>query len=182
MKNTNVHSAEYEEFIHSLNTGLNGAEKVEDFEGSYRLSYLAQQYAKRSGRRRAVVPEHVFSAQFVLQQAAQRHFSLLAMAVSSISGLFCEREMSVLLNSGCCPVWRYQAGASLAGNVADDLGVEELDELKDGTELKILLQKLIDLTSLQTAALVDLCERFWRSPSNSSLGETFRTMGLELVE
>jgi hypothetical protein len=182
MSNANIEFEEHEEFMQSLSAGLNGAETEQDFELSYRLSYLSEQYEKRSGRGRALVDEHIFSAQFVLQQAAQRLFPLVWEATSSMAGMFNEPEMKLILNSNPNSVWRYQVGTSLAGNVADDRGVEDLDELVDGSELKVLLQKLLGLTSLQTVALVDLCEQFWRSPSDCSLGDAFLAMGLELME
>jgi hypothetical protein len=168
-------------FEKALCSGLNGAEETQDFDSSYRLSYLEQQYGMRSGKARALVPEDVFSAQFVMQQAAERYFLLLQGAVQSLDGVFSDAELSALLNSNCGPIWNCAPNASLAGLVADDRGIEDLDDLTDGCELKLLLQKLISLTTLQTVALTDLCERFWRNPSQGSVTEMFESMGLELA-
>ena len=182
MKNLDTQPVNLESFEEELYSGRKGAEQFMDLEAPFRTDYIAQQYEKRSRRNRAHGPDDVFSSIFVFQQAAERYYPLIDDAVFSMSGIFSEWEMTRLLNTTCGPIWSHQAGTSLAGHVADDMGVEEMDDLEDGSDLKVLLIKLIKLTPLQTAALVDLCERFWRGPMQGSLTEMFEKMGLELTE
>jgi hypothetical protein len=169
-------------FRNALLSTERGAEEAQDFCEEFRMNYLASQYELRNGRARAICEEHIFSAQFVLQKAAERHFELLAHTVGTMNGMFSESEIRALLDSGCGPLWTWRPGISLAGAIADNRGVEDLDELEEGCELKVLLIKLNSLTSPQTLALTDLCERFWRTPSGAPLWDTFESMGLELTQ
>lgn len=71
---------------------------------------------------------------------------------------------------------------SVAGMVADDQGVESLDELGLDSILRLLILKLAKLTPTENAALVDVCERVWRSKGGLPLDEMCLEFGMPLTQ
>lgn len=132
-----------------------------------RMNLLAAIDLRRGG-------ENLFSLErlssgFIAEQAAHRHFMLLDIAEAELQSMFSEREFSVMLNAECTPIWNWHTGKSVAAMVAGDNGIDSIDELPEGSPMRKLLEKLIDLTPLQNAALVDACERVWRGYDNPLL-------------
>ena len=159
-----------------------GREEWQDMYKTNRLESLERAVEKRNGYSDAFGSEHIYSAQFVLQQAAQRLFEMMEAVVPSMDGKFTEDEVILLLNANCGPIWHWRARRSIASDVADSFGVEELSDLENDSDLKLLLIKLMELDSLQNLALTDLCERYWRSQNHGSLTDSFESMGLVLAE
>jgi hypothetical protein len=106
------------------------------------------------------------SSRLIVEQAAQRFFELAQNAAQELSGRFTEREWDILLSGEPSPAWNWHRLTTVATMVADDLGIESLDELHPDSELHALLVKLGDLTPLENATLVDACERVWRGLEN----------------
>jgi hypothetical protein len=102
----------------------------------------------------------------VAEQAAHRFFELAALAQEGLRGRFTDAEWLVLLSCEPSPAWYWDRWTTVATMVADDLGIEALDELDPDSELRALLVKLGDLTPLENATLVDACERVWRGLEN----------------
>ena len=71
---------------------------------------------------------------------------------------------------------------SVAGMVADDNGVDSLEELTPDSGLRVLIEKLVELTPAENAALVDVCERVWRSQSGLPLDELCAELGMPLTQ
>lgn len=110
-----------------------------------------------------------FSSAFIVEQAAHRYFMLVQDIQARLKGRFTAAEFDVILNCECQPVWQWDTYMPVAAMVADDQGVESLDELPEGSPLRVLLDKLQALTVTQDAALVDACERVWRGYDNPLL-------------
>lgn len=155
-------------------------EYMGDFDSDTRLEYLSQEIAKRICAKAAEIPEHKVPNHFVIQQAAERYFSLVARATTSLR--FSQRELTIILNTTCSPVWQWHAYQSVAGMVADDNGVESLEELAPDAILRLLIEKLAQLSPTQNAALVDICEMVWRSRSGRPLDELCAELGMPLTE
>jgi hypothetical protein len=66
--------------------------------------------------------------------------------------------------------------------VADDNGVESLEELEPESILRKLIEKLAHFSPTQNAALVDVCERVWRSQGGLPLDELCAELGMPLTE
>jgi hypothetical protein len=64
--------------------------------------------------------------------------------------------------------------------VAADFGIELLSDVSEGSNLHILIEKLIRLSPTQEAALVDMCERYWRN--DVSLKDNFASMNFKFAE
>lgn len=122
----------------------------------------------RRGSEHLSRPER-FSSAFIVEQAAHRHFMLVQDIQARLKGRFTAAEFDVILNCECQPVWQWDTYMPVAAMVADDQGVESLDELPEGSPLRVLLEKLQALTVSQDAALVDACERVWRGYDNPLL-------------
>ena len=137
-----------------------------DFNYPKRHYNLATAISTRIGATgsRTVVP-----ANTVLELAAERYFSLIGRAQSTLRGRFSESEFDVILNVECASIWEWDADLTVATMVADDNGVEALDDLESQSELRELLRKLIELSPLENAALVDACEQVWRGYQNPLL-------------
>jgi hypothetical protein len=90
--------------------------------------------------------------------------------------------MITILNVECGPIWNFSPYDTVASMVADDNGIESLDELEEDSNMRILLDKLIQLTRIQNAALVDICEQVWRLKSINSIDDRFQSIGLILAE
>ena len=58
---------------------------------------------------------------------------------------------------------------SVATMVADGDGIDSIEALPIGSAMRSLLDKLIGLTVLENAALVDACERVWCGYNNTLL-------------
>jgi len=143
------------------------AEYSRDMYRDLRRSALLMEVDKRRGTD-ALVSDERYSSGFIVEQAAERFFSLVAVAERDLRGRFTEDEFLTILNAECTPIWQDRF-ANLATIVADDQGVESLDDLEPGHPLRVLLEKLIALTPLENAALVDVCERIWRGYKNPLL-------------
>ena len=115
------------------------------------------------------VSDSVVLPRFVLEQAAERYFMLLDDAAASLKGHFNEAEFSYILNSTCQAIWDWDTCMSVCTMVADDNGVERLDNLEQGSTLHTLLTKLSNLSQVENATLVDACERVWRGHANPLL-------------
>lgn len=110
-----------------------------------------------------------FSSAFIVEQAAHRHFMLLEATQARLKGYFTLAEFDVILSCECSLVWLWDTYMSVATMVADDQGVDSIDELAEDDPLRVLLNKLLALTPLENAAVVDACERVWRRHDNPML-------------
>lgn len=154
-------SQTFESFISELRTSTGSAHLAVDFEQPTRRHQLSEAVSARvgvSGSR--VAPETV------LEQAGARYFSLVARARRSLKGRFSEAEWSYILNTECTPIWQWDAGLSVATMVADDNGIESADDAASDEVLGSLLDKLVKLSPLENATLVDACEQVWRGYDN----------------
>lgn len=164
----------------ALNQGLNGNEENFDLYKEERLEKLEFEYTKRNGAQ-PIAPDNALSPQFVIQQAAERYFDFVNDAMNEIQGIFTEEEFRIILNCTNTPLISWQHSASFANMVADELGIEALDDLPDGT-IKALLLKLLELKNAQSLALTDLCETYWRAPQSGSLREISENLGMKLAD
>lgn len=110
-----------------------------------------------------------FSSHLIIEQAADRFFELVSTVEDSLRGRFTEAEFDVLLNCECSPVWSWDRSMAVASMVAEDQRVGSLRDLVEGDPLRVLLEKLVALTPVENAALVDVCERVWRGHDNPLL-------------
>ena len=143
-------------------------EHSDDFTKSIRRADLLKAIDLRRGRENFIEGERLSSG-FIAEQAAHRYFMLLDSAQAELEAKFTEQEFSVILNAECTPIWQWNTGNSVAGMVAGDNGIESIEELPEGSFMRKLLEKLILLTTLENAALVDACERVWRGRENPLL-------------
>ena len=155
-----------------------GAEFGHDFDRLVRAETLFEEIQRRQTYVKA---RGEFSVRYVLEVAGQRHFELLNFELRGLQGFLTVGELGVLLNTTCSPVWSWCAGATLAGVVADDLGI---DSLNDDTPMGQFVRKLTTLTQVQCLALVDACERIWRNrgAEGESLASTAERCGLLLAQ
>lgn len=133
-----------------------------------RRSALVRAFDVRRGTDALCGPAR-FSSGFIAEQAAYRYFMLLDETQAKLKGNFSEEDFQVILNAECGPMWEWDPMLSVAQMVADDSGVESLKDLPESSHMRQLLQKLLELTSLENAALVDACERVWRGYDNPLL-------------
>ncbi len=184
--NTQAHSQstiEYEapksQFVEMLH--LDGArEYIRDFDSDVRLEYLKKEITKRIFANTSEITASTVPNHFVIQQAAERYFSLITRATRRLH--FSQPEMTIILNTTCSPVWQWHAYSSVAGMVADDNGVEGLEDLEPNSILRLLIQKLAQLSPTENAALVDVCERVWRSHSELPLDELCAELEMPLTD
>lgn len=104
-----------------------------------------------------------------MEQAGERYFSLVGRAQHSLRGRFTSAEFACILSVDCGSIWEWDAYSTVADMVADANGVGALDELEPKSVLRQLLYKLIELSPLENAALVDACEQIWRGYENPLL-------------
>ena len=144
------------------------AEYSNDINKPHRRGTLLEGVDARRGADRLTSPER-FSSGFIVEQAAERFFHLAFSAEAGLRGRFTPAEFSYILNAECTPIWSWDRFTSVATMVADDNGIDSLDELKEDAPLRTLLEKLVALTPLENAVLVDVCERVWRGYDNPLL-------------
>jgi hypothetical protein len=158
------------------------AEQGRDLNESRRLHVLGQEIEARDGSEAALAPEHKFSSQFVIQQAAERYYSLVRHAIQSLDMVFTTDEMKLVLNTNCSPIWNWSLYSTVANVVFETYGFDELSNHPSDVAIRTLVEKLMKLTHIQNAALVDLCERFWRGNTAGSLRSCIEKLGLILAE
>ena len=168
-------------FMQMMSTDSVGAEQRYDFDASDRLYQLKKEIKTRNGSERALDSASKFSAQFIVQQASERYFQLISSAIESLDSAFTASDMETILNANCSPFCQWSAGCTVSGMVADDLGIEQLSDLSDDSDLKLLIEKLMHLSPIQNVALVDVCERYWRSAKGNSVEEIFGGMNFVLA-
>ena len=117
----------------------------------------------------ALCGDERYSSGFICEQAAHRHFMLLDHVQAELKGKFTPHDFQVILNAECQPTWQWHPMLSVAQMVADDNGIEGLEDLPESGRMRQLLEKLLSLTPLENAALVDACERVWRGYDNPLL-------------
>jgi hypothetical protein len=139
-----------------------------DIYKSLRCGSLQAAVAQRRGSDDLLTEER-YSSVLIVEQAAERFFNLVAMTEPHLRGRFTKEEFGVILNAECTPIWRWDRFTSVATMVADDQGLESLEDLKPGQPLRVLMEKLMELTPLENAVLVDACERVWRGYKNPLL-------------
>ena len=157
-----------------------GREYFSDFEWHRRLGYLSEQIEIRNGTDDAVGVERVIPNQFVVQQALQRYFTLVNDALKDLK--FSRDDLTIILNTTCGPNWQWDLGHNVASMVADENGIDSLQEISPDSSMRLLLENLIALTQLQNAALVDFCEKFWRARKELPFEELCAKLGLQLVD
>jgi hypothetical protein len=158
-----------------------GQEYERDFDSVEACDYLTLQLNLRNGSARGA-NRTPLPSQFVIRQAASRHFNLLQEAVRSLRNVFTEKEMVIMLNTTCGTVWEWYPGCTVAGMVADDNGINDLDDLPSDSALRTLIVKLCKLSNTENLALVDICESVWRSLGNESLDELCAKLGMSLKQ
>lgn len=151
-----------------------------DLDSAQRIEYIQAQLLLRRGTTNLLGGPATVPLQFAAQQAIERFYLLCAGALSGIS--LTAHELTCILNTTCGPYWQWYVDDSVAQMVADDNGISSLDELPEGSMMRDLLEKLGCLDPLQNAALVDFCERFWRTSSQDGFSETCAKLGLNLVK
>ena len=104
-----------------------------------------------------------------MAQAGLRYFALLDNATADMKGRFSATDFDILINAECSTVWSWDPSWSLAGLVADDHGVDDLNDLDTDSPLRILIERLMTLSPLESAVLVDACEQVWRGHPNPLL-------------
>ena len=167
------------EFMEMLNQD-GGHEYAHDFESHRRLKFIEEQIASRNGARAAVAPEHKIPDHFVIQQAAERYFLLVNSALTELK--LSQEDLTIILNTTCGPVWLWDLWHNVASMVANNNGIESLEELAPDSTMRLLIEKLMALTPLQNVALVDFCEKVWRTRSDLPFNERCAELGLELTE
>lgn len=161
--------------------GSDGLEYERDHWAYEECEYLKEQIDLRNGSMGTAAQIRI-PAQFVVREAASRHFRLMEKALHSLRCLFTEKEMVIILNTTCDTVWDWKPGRTVAGMVADDNGVNQLEDLPLDSMLYGLMVKLCDLTAAQNLALVEVCEGVWRSLSGGPLDEMCAKLGMPLAE
>lgn len=106
---------------------------------------------------------------FVMEQAADRYYMLIAEAEQTLVGKFSDSDFNKLLNSTCAPDWRLNPGYRLVDVLMNAAGLERQSLGHADAEFFSLVKKLGRLTFVQEASLVDVCERVWRGYDNSLL-------------
>jgi len=147
-----------------------------DFNWVLRHKDILSGVSVREGTSSDVTQKH--SGLSIIEHAAERHFNLLKYTCNSMIGMFTEWDFATMQNATCLPIWDWDPYMSLATIVADDLGVESLDELSEGSELHTLLKKLSALSAVQNVALVDVCERLWRDSTYRPWNERLESAGM----
>ena len=166
-------------FMETLLKNEPGIEICFDYNWPPRNAYLLQQIFDRVGT--YADPAQRMSALFVLKQSAARYFMILSEAVESTGGLFTEQDFVLMLNTNCSPVWQWDRYSTVADAVAGDQGVGSVSELEEDSSLRVFLEKLLGLSAVQNAALVDVCERVWRDQGCASLVESLKVLGWRLA-
>ena len=157
-------SSNFESFIADLRSLTQGPPAAVDADQMSRRRRLSDAISARVGARdRQVAPETV------LEQASARYFSLIARVQGSLKGRFSEAEWHYILNTECASIWSWRAGMKVATMVADHYSVASLDDPALDGVLRVLLYKLLQLSPLENAALVDACEQVWRGNRNPLL-------------
>jgi hypothetical protein len=151
-----------------------------DFDHLGRNEFIRKELLMRSGATNIPGAAEPVPLQFTARQAIERYCILCAWALACIG--LTAKELTCILNTTCGPYWQWQLHDTVAQMVADDNGISSLNEVPEGSLMRNLLEKLMRLDPLQNAALVDFCERFWRTPSRDGFNETCKTLGLTLVE
>lgn len=144
------------------------AEFGRDHDQPVRRQSLLMSIKARRGTDVLCSPER-FSSHLIVEQAAYRFFELVAGTEDALKGRFDSMDFSYMLNTTCTPIWSWDPDMPMATMVASDHGISSLDHIQEGHPLRKLLEKLIELTPLENAVLVDVCERVWRGHDNPLL-------------
>ena len=149
----------------------------------YQINHIKRGIKIRDGSNDQGIGGHIFSRQFVIQQALDRYFKIYDAELYSMSEMFSEKEMLPILNANCSSYWPMRGNNTLAGMLADDQGIECLSELDENNDLRMLIEKLEKLTVAQNMALADVCEQFWRNGINGkSITDVFAELHLNLSQ
>lgn len=157
------------------------AEKRYCVDESNLVHFLESEVKARNGAEIAFEPEQKFSTRYIVQESLRKHFMLIHSALESLDSMFTSSEMGIILNANCGPFWEWHLGRPMAFILIEAYGIDQLSDLDDDSELKLLIEKLMPLSALQNAALFDVCERCWRTPNAGSLEEKFGNMNLVLA-
>lgn len=167
------------EFIQSLEDSIEDSLHVLALDSEIAAEKLLRHYESRKNPTEQA-NEYPIPIQGVILQGMERYDDLIGQTLEDMQGMFNAEEIRILLSATNAEVTRWSYGRSLASDVADDLGIESLDEVAEDTPLKSLLLKLLELDSTQTLALTDFCERYWRNPQSGDLDDVCESLGLKL--
>lgn len=104
---------------------------------------------------------------------------LLRKTRPTLSGLFSEQDIIVLLNCFQGDLLPPNQVTRLASNVCHELGIE-VDEY-ESTDIAPLINKLLELTSAQQVALADVLEQFFHHGLSGDMREFLSSMDIALV-
>lgn len=166
-------------FMETLLQNSPGKENSYDYNWPTRHRFLEREILARVGT--SSEPTKRMSGFYVLQTAAERYFMVISEAIESMSEMFTEQEFGLMLDTTCSPIWEWDRYWTLANFVAGHNGVSSVSELGAGSSLGILLKKLAPLSTAQNAALVDVCERYWRDSGEATLVQQLEAMGLRIA-
>lgn len=144
------------------------AETFRDVDKPLRRSTVMAAVETRQGAK-SLDPSERHSSGFIVEQAAHRFFELTATTELGLKGRFTETELLTILNTTCTTIWYWDRYTTVASMVADDQGIRSIKDLDKEHPLRVLLEKLLKLSAVENAVLVDVCERVWRGYDNPLL-------------
>ena len=170
------------EFVQALTDSIGVSEHLFGMYSEQAADTVLRHYESRSGHIAQTNAPRI-PIQGVILQGMQRYHDLISQTLLTLQEVFNADEIQILLTATNSDVTPWQYGRSLASDVADDFGIDSLDEVPDDTPMKSLLLKLIKLNNVQTLALTDFCERFWRNPGDKeTISEDCESLGLKLAD
>ena len=133
-----------------------------------RQGFVRRQIEARRGNRNHLGER--LSAGYVIEEAAKRHFELMAITTKSLreEGKFNDKDFRFLRDANPSPVWSVNCQFSLSGGILDEFGIEDVDDITD-KDLRSLIKKLNSLTAVETLAVAEACELIWRGYQNPLL-------------
>ena len=136
-------------------------------------SYMARYIQKRADNSAGLNSEAV--ALF----ATGRLDWLLEKTRPTLSGLFSEQDIIVLMNCFQGDMLPPNQVGRIASNLCHELGIE-VDEY-ESSNVAPLINKLLALTSVQQVALADALEQLWHRGMSGDMGEFLASMDINLA-
>ena len=97
----------------------------------------------------------------IIEKSLQTYFSLLKNELGNLKKIFNIYEIIDIFDHIETPSFCFEINNLIIDDIAECLGVENWNDFFDDyPEYQLFINKLLKLTPLQNAALVDFCERF----------------------
>jgi len=115
---------------------------------------------------------------YIIHSSLQIYFLLIENELKNLVKIFNAHEIITILEYFESPNFHFEINPLIINNILELWSIENLDDFfNEYPDYEIIINKLLKLTELQNATLIDFCERFLRQPFQGKTIDRLKNLG-----